>query len=70
MLELSPVSTQCAHGAAVKLFCRYVVLGHIEQSLDHRCIVAPRMGMTPSLLQVNSRFLDGATMSMSISWVD
>ena len=25
MLELSPMSTQCTHGAAVKLFCRYMI---------------------------------------------
>jgi hypothetical protein len=57
MLELSPVSTQCTHGAAVKLFCRYVV-DYVEQLLDHCCIVALGMGMTPSVLQVNARFLD------------
>jgi hypothetical protein len=67
MLELSPTSTQCAHGAAVKLFCRYVIVVCIEQSLDHRYIVALGMGVTPSVLQVNSRFLDRATMSMDIS---
>ena len=68
MLELSPTSMQCTHGAAVKLFCRYIV-DRVEQMLDHSCIVAPRMGVTPSMLQVNSRFLDGATMSMNISWM-
>jgi hypothetical protein len=69
MLELSPASTQCTFGAAVKLFCRYVV-DHVEQSLDHHCIVALGMGVTPSMLQVNSGFLGGATMSMNISWVE
>jgi hypothetical protein len=66
MLELNPASTQCTHDAAVKLFCRYVV-DRVEQSLDHCCIVALGMGMTPSVLQVNSGFLGGATMSMNIS---
>jgi hypothetical protein len=60
---------QCTHGAAVKLFCRYVV-DCVEQSLDHRYIVALGMGMTPSVLQVNSGFLEGANMSMNISWVE
>ena len=69
MLELSPASTQCTHGATVKFFCRYVV-DRVEQSLDHRCIVALGMGMTPSVLQVNSRFLGEATMSMNICWVE
>jgi hypothetical protein len=68
MLELSPASTQCTHGAAIKLF-RYVV-DCVKQSLDHRCIVALGMGMTPSVLQVNSGFLEGANMSMNISWVE
>jgi hypothetical protein len=69
MLELSPVSTQCTHDAAVKLFCMYIV-DRVEQSLDHRYIVALGMGVTPTVLQVNSRFLGGASMSMSISWVE
>ena len=69
MLELSPASTQCTHVATVKLFCRYIV-DRVEQSLDHRCIVALGMGMTPSVLQVNSEFFGGATMSMNISWVE
>ena len=68
MLKLSPMSTQCTHGATVKLFCRYIV-DRIEQMLDHSYIVAPRMGVTPSVLQVNFGFLDGATMSMNISWM-
>ena len=68
MLELSPASMQCTHGAAIKLFCRYVV-DCVEQMLDHNCIVAHGMGVTPSMLQVNSGFLDGATMSMNISWM-
>ena len=68
MLELSHASMQCTHGAAVKLFCRYIV-DRVEQSLDHRCIVALGMGMTPSVLQVNSGFHGGATMSMNVSWV-
>ena len=69
MLELSPVSMQCTQGAAIKLFCMYIV-DHVEQSLDHRCIVALGMGVTPSVLQVNSGFVGGATMSMNISWVE
>ena len=60
MLELSPTSTQCTQGATVKLFCRYIV-DRVEQSLNHRCIVALGMGVTPSVLQVNSGFLGGAT---------
>ena len=66
MLELSHASTQCTHGATVKLFCRYVV-DRVEQWLNHRCLVALGMGVTPSVLQVNSSFLDGATMSANIS---
>ena len=69
MLELSPASTQCTHVATVKLFCRYVV-DRIKQLLDCRCIVALGMGMTPSMLQVNSRFLDGATMRVNLSGVE
>jgi len=69
MLELSPASMQCTHDVAVKLFCRYVV-DRVEQSLDHRCIVTPGMGVTPSVLQVNSGFLEVETMSTSISWVE
>ena len=69
MLELSPVSMQCTQGAAIKLFCMYIV-DHVEQSLDHRCIVALGMGVTPSVLQVNSRFLDGATMRVKPSGVE
>ena len=69
MLELSHASAQCTHGVAVKLFCRYVV-DRVEQSLDHHCIVALGMGVTPSVLQVNSEFFRGATMSMNISWVE
>ena len=69
MLELSPTSTQCTQGATVKLFSMYVV-DRVEQSLDHRCIVALGMGVTPSVLQVNSCFLGGPTMSMNVSWVE
>ena len=69
MLELSPVSMQCTHGAAIKLFCMYVI-DRVEQSFDHHCIVALGMGVTPSVLQVISEFLEGVTMSMSISWVE
>jgi hypothetical protein len=69
MLELSPASTQCTNGAVVKLFCMCVV-DRVEQSLDRHCIAALGMGVTPSVLQVNSGFLRGATMSMNISWVE
>ena len=48
---------------------RYIV-DRVEQSLDRRCIVALGMGVTPSMLQVNSRFLDGATMRVNLSGVE
>jgi hypothetical protein len=32
MLELSHASTQCTHGAVVKLFCSYLNLGDLSQS--------------------------------------
>jgi hypothetical protein len=44
MLELSLVSTQCTHGAAVKLFAGNLVLVDLSQSSIHRCIVDLGMG--------------------------
>jgi hypothetical protein len=69
MLELSPASTRCTHGAAVKLFYRYVVVGRVEQSLNHYCIVAPGMGVTPSVLQVNSGLIDTHRPSLAKKYV-
>jgi len=52
MLELSPTSTQCTHGATVKLFCRHFGLMIIEPSSMKSKRSRPRDGHPQSELHV------------------
>jgi hypothetical protein len=53
MLELNPTSTQCTHGVAIKLFCRYFYLMIIEPSSMKSKRSRPRDGHSQSELRVH-----------------
>jgi len=54
VLELSPVSMKCTHGAAVKLFCRCCCPGGCEVALYSLLHSQPWIGHIQDELQVNS----------------
>ena len=62
MLELSPTSAQCTHGATDKLFCRCCGSVDVKWCSIHRCIVDLGLGgfkmsyqLTPIRIRVSYR---------------